>query len=48
MIKFLDLQKINLRYQNEFQQKMNAVLDKGWFVLGDEVKTFETNFAKVN
>ena len=45
MIKFLDLQKINLRYQNEFQQKMNAVLDKGWFVLGDEVKTFETNFA---
>jgi len=45
MIKFLDLQKINLRYQNEFQQKMNAVLEKGWFVLGDEVKTFETNFA---
>lgn len=45
MIKFLDLQKINLRYQNEFQQKMNAVLEKGWFILGDEVKTFETNFA---
>ena len=24
---------------------MKLVLNKGWFVLGDEVKTFETNFA---
>ena len=45
MIKFLDLQKINAQYQEQFQQKMKSVLDKGWFVLGDEVKTFETNFA---
>jgi dTDP-4-amino-4,6-dideoxygalactose transaminase len=45
MIKFLDLQKINSQYQVQFQQKMKSVLDKGWFVLGDEVKTFETNFA---
>ena len=45
MIKFLDLQKINAQYQEQFQQKMKLVLNKGWFVLGDEVKTFETNFA---
>lgn len=45
MIKFLDLQKINAQYQEQFQQKMKLVLEKGWFVLGDEVKTFETNFA---
>lgn len=45
MIKFLDLQKINAQYQEQFQQKMKLVLDKGWFVLGDEVETFETNFA---
>lgn len=45
MIKFLDLQKINAQYQEQFQQKMKSVLDKGWFVLGDEVKTFESNFA---
>ena len=45
MIKFLDLQKINRQYQEQFQQKMKLVLDKGWFVLGDEVKTFESNFA---
>tara|TARA_B110000503_G_C7165533_1_gene421745 strand:- start:3406 stop:4506 length:1101 start_codon:yes stop_codon:yes gene_type:complete len=46
MIKFLDLQKINAQYQDEFQQKMKLVLDKGWFILGDEVKQFESDFAK--
>ncbi len=45
MIKFLDLHKINLPYQTAFQEKMQQVLDKGWFILGDEVKTFENNFA---
>ncbi|MBL7885634.1 MAG: DegT/DnrJ/EryC1/StrS family aminotransferase [Flavobacterium sp.] len=45
MIKFLDLQKINAQYQEQFQQKMKLVLDNGWFVLGDEVKMFETDFA---
>ena len=45
MIKFLDLQKINHQYQEQFQQKMKLVSDKGWFILGDEVKTFESNFA---
>lgn len=45
MIKFLDLQKINAQYQDQFQQKMQSVLDKGWFILGDEVKQFESNFS---
>jgi dTDP-4-amino-4,6-dideoxygalactose transaminase len=45
MIKFLDLQKINQHYQEQFQQKTKLVLDKGWFILGDEVRTFESNFA---
>ena len=45
MIKFLDLQKINAPYQAEFHQKMQQVLDKGWFILGDEVKQFENNFV---
>ncbi|MGL2964784.1 DegT/DnrJ/EryC1/StrS family aminotransferase [Flavobacterium sp. RSB2_4_14] len=45
MIKFLDLHKINLPYQAAFHQKMQQVLDKGWFILGDEVKAFENNFA---
>lgn len=45
MIKFLDLQQLNLSYQEQFQEKMKLILDKGWFILGDEVKSFETNFA---
>lgn len=45
MIKFLDLHKTNLPYQQAFQQKMQQVLDKGWFILGDEVKIFERDFA---
>lgn len=46
MIKFLDLQKINAQYQDDFQQKLKLVLDKGWFILGVEVKQFETDYAK--
>jgi dTDP-4-amino-4,6-dideoxygalactose transaminase len=45
MIKFLDLQKINQRYENTFQEKLKVVMQKGWYILGDEVKTFEENFA---
>lgn len=45
MIKFLDLQKINQPYENAFQEKFKTFMEKGWYILGDEVKTFETNFA---
>lgn len=45
MIKFLDLQKINAVYQETFQEKLKLVLDKGWFILGDAVQSFESNFA---
>lgn len=45
MIKFLDLYKINESYNAEFHEKMEKVLQSGWFILGDEVKTFEANFA---
>lgn len=45
MIKFLDLQTLNAKYQDEFQAKLKSVLDKGWLILGDEVKQFEQNFA---
>jgi dTDP-4-amino-4,6-dideoxygalactose transaminase len=45
MIKFLDLHKINWPYQEAFHQKMQQVLDNSWFILGTEVKAFETDFA---
>lgn len=45
MIKFLDLQKINAAHQDEIQQKLKKVLEEGWFILGNEVREFEQNFA---
>lgn len=45
MIKFLDLHKINVPYENAFQQKMKSVVDSGWYILGNEVQEFEKNFA---
>lgn len=46
MIPFLDLKKINEPYVTAFQEKLEAVLSNGWYILGNEVKEFETNFAK--
>lgn len=45
MISFLDLKKINEPYEAAFQQKLNAVLASGWYILGQEVATFEKAFA---
>ncbi|QBN20066.1 DegT/DnrJ/EryC1/StrS family aminotransferase [Flavobacterium nackdongense] len=45
MIQFLDLKKINAPYETAFQEKLKSVLENGWYILGNEVKTFENNFA---
>lgn len=45
MIKFLDLKKINEPYHLAFQEKFAAILDSGWYVLGNQVQEFEKNFA---
>ena len=45
MIKFLDIQKINLSYQNEFEAAFKRVLNSGWFILGNEVASFEKEYA---
>jgi dTDP-4-amino-4,6-dideoxygalactose transaminase len=45
MIHFLSFKKINQPFEVAFQQKMKQFLDGGWYILGSEVKTFETNFA---
>jgi len=46
MIKFLDLKKINYRYETAFQEKLKSVLAGGWYILGKEVQEFEANFAQ--
>ena len=46
MIPFLDLHKINQRFEKAFHEKLQSVVDSGWYILGDQVKLFEENFAK--
>lgn len=45
MIKFLDLHKMNARFEVQFQEQFQQFLDSGYYVLGKQVATFETNFA---
>ena len=45
MIPFLDLKAINARHRAELIAAMTRVLDSGWYVLGEEVKAFEAEFA---
>jgi dTDP-4-amino-4,6-dideoxygalactose transaminase len=45
MIPFLNLKKLNQPFEAAFQEKMKQFLDCGWYILGNEVKQFETDFA---
>ncbi|MGR3855001.1 DegT/DnrJ/EryC1/StrS family aminotransferase [Chryseobacterium indologenes] len=45
MIKFLDLQKINLKHQDEIEAQLLEVFRSGWYLLGEKTQTFENNLA---
>ncbi len=45
MIKFLDLQAINLQHKDEIEEQLLKVFRSGWYISGTEVKTFENNLA---
>lgn len=45
MIKFLDLLKINLLHQQEIEERLLQTFRRGWYLLGNEVKTFEENLS---
>ena len=45
MIPFLDLKSINAQYRNELVAACTRVIDSGWYITGNELKTFEENFA---
>jgi len=45
MIKFLDLQKINNQYAAELKNAAIEVIDSGWYLLGERVKTFEKELS---
>lgn len=47
MIKFLDLRKINNQYQKELKNVAERVIDSGWYLMGEELKAFEENYARL-
>ena len=44
-IPYENLNILNKEFELLFQEKFKQFLDKGWFILGNEVKSFEENFA---
>ena len=46
LIKFLDLKNINKSYEPELTQAVNRVISSGWYLLGNEVRAFEDEFAR--
>lgn len=45
MIKFLDLKAINDSFEPGLSQSIERVLNSGWYLLGNEVKAFEQEYA---
>ncbi len=45
MINFLDLKSINQQYQQELHDACKRVIDSGWYIMGNELESFEKNFS---
>ena len=46
MIEYDNLGKSNALHENDIRKAFEKVLNKGWFVLGEEVAAFEKEFAE--
>jgi len=46
MIEYENLGKLNAPFIEKYKRKFSAILEKGWFILGDEVYQFEKEFAE--
>ena len=45
MISFIDMHKINARFEPQFKAQFQAFLDSGYYILGNQVSQFESAFA---
>ncbi|MFM5019583.1 DegT/DnrJ/EryC1/StrS family aminotransferase [Aeromonas rivipollensis] len=45
MIDFLNLNKLNANYREELVNACARVIDSGWYIMGNELTQFETEFA---
>lgn len=48
MIEYENLAKLNKPYLDEYRNEFDNVLESGWFILGENVKLFENEFAEYN
>jgi len=46
MVNFLDIQKITASFEPELSEAIQRVVNRGWFLLGEEVATFEKEYAE--
>lgn len=46
MIKYCDLKSITDSYEPQLSEAVNSVVRSGWYILGNEVKKFEQEFAE--
>ncbi|RME59241.1 DegT/DnrJ/EryC1/StrS family aminotransferase [Candidatus Parcubacteria bacterium] len=46
MIPFLDLKGTNARFRDALMEAFERVLDRGWYIRGEEVAAFERDFAE--
>ena len=45
MIEYEKLRKFNQPFFKEFEKSFSNLLDSGWYILDNNVKTFEKQFA---
>jgi dTDP-4-amino-4,6-dideoxygalactose transaminase len=45
MIPFINLHKINARFETQFKEQFDAFLASGYYILGNQVNLFESQFA---
>lgn len=45
MIEYENLREVNRPFVEEYRRQFDAVLERGWFILGEQVKEFEKAFA---
>ena len=46
MIRFLDLHRVNERFRGEMEEAFRRVLDRGWYLQGEENERFAADFAR--
>jgi len=46
MIDYENLYKVNTPFIKKYKKKFNAIINKGWYILGNEVLQFENEFAE--